>query len=121
MRALLPASLLLAAVLTTACGPTCQSTCTRFYAETECNAPPRGISADEAIPSCITICQDALQIAGPEPSPTDRRFDPTLTAPLNESPTLENEREAAAWMDCVWTFTDDECALLDQQYCAKIF
>lgn len=122
MRATLTACLLATlTVLATACGPTCQSTCSRFYDETECAAGPEGIPTEDAIVQCINICQDALQVTGPEVSPSDRRFNPELTSPLNTSPTLENEREASAWMDCVWTFSDDECYLLDQQYCAKIF
>jgi hypothetical protein len=122
MRATATACLIAAvAMLASACGPTCQDTCRRFYDETECNAPPSGIPSDEAVSSCTQICQEALQVTGEDVAATDRRFDPEITAPLNASTTLANEQEAAAWMDCVGTFTDDECYLLDDQYCAKIF
>jgi hypothetical protein len=106
------------------CNPTCPDTCRRFYDETQCNAAPDGFSADDAIATCTKICQDALQVTGPDvdiDSSKGRAFDPSRIAPLNESITLENERDAAAWMDCVASFSDDECSLLDQQYCVKIF
>jgi hypothetical protein len=105
-----------------ACKPTCQSTCRRFYDPTECNATPQGVASEEAIEGCIDVCQDALQITGPEVDPDDRRFNPDFIAPLNQTSTLASEREAAAWMDCVWSFSDDECeSRLGDQYCVKIF
>ena len=82
-----------------ACKPTCQSTCRRFYDPTECNATPQGVASEEAIEGCIDVCQDALQITGPEVDPDDRRFNPDFIAPLNQTSTLASEREAAAWMD----------------------
>lgn len=122
MRAQATVWLLLAlTALTTACSPTCQTTCQRFYDETECAAGPAGIPNDDAINSCLTICQDALQVTGEPVTTGDRRFDPQIISPGNISSTLENEQEAAAWMDCVASFADDECYLLDQQYCVKIF
>ena len=111
-------------LLSTACKPTCQDTCRHFYADAPdgCGASPSGIPADEAISSCTEVCQNALQIPGEPVNPTDRRFDPERQALLSESNTLANEQEAAAWMDCVWTFSDEECPTrLDQQYCVKIF
>jgi len=114
--------LLLAPAALTACGPTCQSTCRRFYDPIECDATPRGLTSEEAIEQCISVCQNALQVTGPEVTADDRRFNPDFISPLNQSSTLSNEREAAAWMDCVWTFDDDECKTrLADQYCAKIF
>lgn len=110
------------ALLASACGPTCQDSCRRFYDETECDAAPAGLAPEDAIAQCIDICQDALQETGPEVDPNDRRFNPELIVPASESPTLADEREAAAWMDCVWSFSDDECpTALEDQYCARIF
>lgn len=115
------ALLLTVAAATQACQPTCQSTCRHFYDPIECDASPAGLSAEEAIESCIDVCQSALQIAGTVEE-DDRRFDPDFIAPLNQSSTLANEAEAAAWMDCVWSFSDDQCdSRLQDQYCVKIF
>jgi hypothetical protein len=118
------ALLLLASTALTACGPTCQSSCRRFYGSDagECGASPEGLPAEEAIEGCIDICQDALQVTGEPVDPNDPRFNPNFIAPLNQQATLSNEQEAAAWMDCVWSFSDDECfEKLDDQYCVKIF
>lgn len=115
-------ALLAMVTFASACGPTCQSTCRRFYEDEQCNAGPAGLATEEAIGQCQDICQDALQVAGPDVEPGDRRFNPDFVAPLNQSSTLETEREAAAWMDCVWSFSDEECpSRLDDAYCAKIF
>jgi hypothetical protein len=122
-----PAVKLLALGLLTqlgACNPTCQSSCRRFYADAPdgCGASPEGLPAADAIESCIDICQDALQITGEPVDPNDPRFNPKFVAPLNQQATLSNEQEAAAWMDCVWSFTDEECPTkLDDQFCVKIF
>jgi hypothetical protein len=119
------AALALLTVLSTACGqPTCLSTCRRFYAPEPdgCGAAPDGLTTEDAIGQCTDICQAAIQIPGEPVDPNDRRFNPEVVAPLNETHALANEQEAAAWMDCVWTFDDETCPLkLDAQYCAKIF
>jgi hypothetical protein len=113
---------LIAAIFLAGCQPTCSSTCTRFYAETECGAGPEGLPTEDAIQECVAICQEAVTLPGPEVVENDRRFNPDFTAPLDQSHTLDDEREASAWMDCVWSFTDEECHdRLDAQYCAKIF
>ena len=124
MRLIYPALLLLVATQLMACGQTCQTTCRRFYADAPdgCGAAPEGKPADEAIESCIEICQDALQVTGPPVDPNDARFNPNFISPLNQQATLSTEQEAAAWMDCVWSFEDDVCfEKLDDQYCVKIF
>jgi len=111
------------AVLGTGCQPTCQSTCNRYYSVDECDAKPAGIDEDEALQLCLQTCSDALDQPGPAPSPTDARFSPTNSAPPTRSPQIENELEAAAWMDCVWSFEDrDECQdKLNKQVCVQVF
>lgn len=103
------------------CKPTCVSTCNRYYAEEECDARPDGIPADEAIPSCITACEAAIDVPGPAPAATDPRF--LGTAPSPTAGELANEQEAAAWMDCVWSFaTLEECREdLDRQFCMQVY
>ena len=119
---LLPA-LATVAFAATACGPTCAETCRRYHAEDQCDAAPQGLSAEEAIGQCVQICEAALVQTGPEPSARDPRFDPENISSATRSPQIENEREAAAWMDCVATFTDlQECReRLDDQYCVPVF
>lgn len=113
---------LAATILLAGCQPTCQSTCVHFYSDEECGAGPEGKPTEDAIQECIAVCQDALNVPGEEVDPRDRRYNPEFTAPLEQSHTLSNEKEAAAWMDCVWSFPDDECHdRLDAQYCVKIF
>jgi hypothetical protein len=120
MRAL--ALLTTTALLSTACGPTCASSCRRFYDQEACNAGPEGLATEDAIAQCTDICHSALQLTGPEPAADDRRFNPEFIAPATQQTTLANEREAAAWMDCVWSFSDDECGdRLGDRYCALIF
>ena len=116
------AALAMSSVVLTACQPTCQSSCTRFYSDEECGAGPAGQPTEEAIQTCISVCQEALQVPGEDVDSNDRRFNPDFVAQTNESHTLTTEREAAAWMDCVWSFEDDQCfERLDAQYCVKIF
>lgn len=122
MRRSLALALLVAPALLAACGPTCQSTCRRFYEQEQCDALPEGLPREDAISQCYDICQDALQNTGPAITEGDRRFNPELVAPPNVVSTLETEQEVAAWVDCVWSFSDDECHdKLDDQYCVKIF
>ncbi|MFM2162479.1 MAG: hypothetical protein RLZZ383_1991 [Pseudomonadota bacterium] len=112
------------ALASQACAPTCSATCRRFYAPPPegCDAPPESLTAEEAQAQCVAVCNTAMQIPGPAPSPTDRRFDPESIYLAGEVPTLANEKEAAAWIDCVWSFDDDVCHdKLDRQYCAKIY
>lgn len=111
------------AVLCTGCSPTCQSTCNRYYSVDECDAKPAGIEEDEALKACVEVCESAITQPGPAPSPTDPRFSGTASAPPTRSPQIDNELEAAAWMDCVWSFEDrDECKdKLDKQFCVQVF
>jgi hypothetical protein len=99
--------------------PTCQNTCRRFYAEDECNAPPAGRSRDEVITECIDACNEALEVPGPAPDPHDARFDPNKIPPP-QKPVLNNEKEVGAWMDCVWSFSDEECDEALQKHCARV-
>ncbi|MGC6494047.1 MAG: hypothetical protein ACON5B_14520 [Myxococcota bacterium] len=116
------ALLVTASLMNTACGPTCAESCRRFYSEDQCDAAPVGKDANEAIAECTKQCQDALQVPGSPVSSNDARFNPNLRAPLNQSYELANEEEAAAWMDCVWSFSDEECPVeLENQACVPIF
>lgn len=110
----------LAAVLA-GCGPTCQDSCRRMYAEDQCDAGTAGLSTETVIGECTRVCQSALQVPGPDVDAADRRFNPEVLVPAGSAPTLENERQAAAWMDCVWFYDDDECQTrLPDGYCLRV-
>lgn len=94
------------------CGENCRSTCTHVYAESECNIVLFGVTPDNLIDECVRECESALQHVG------EQRFEPSETPASDDAWTLENEAEAAAWMDCVWSQVPEEgpspaCANID--------
>lgn len=78
------------------CGEDCQSACGKIYDASECGIQIGGVTAAELTRSCVNQCKDALETTGPmgEYDPNTRRD------PLNPM-VIENEKQAAAWMDCV--------------------
>ncbi len=104
MRAVLLLSL--ASIGLAGCGErTCQSTCQKVYSTSECNVAIEGEPAQESVENCVARCEDALQIAGDicvEKNGREECYDPNKTYPASDPPELENEKWAAAWMDCVW-------------------
>ncbi|MCB9670100.1 MAG: hypothetical protein H6734_11555 [Alphaproteobacteria bacterium] len=102
-----------------ACGPNCQNTCEQVY--TQCNIQKAGRSQDELLRTCLDQCEGALKKSGDlgDYQPEQRR---TSNAPI----TLENDAQAAAWMDCVWNHAPDasaeQCDEIDPSngYCAPI-
>lgn len=127
MRSLVPFALLAAPALLAACGPTCAQTCERYLAETECDAAPDAISVEEALAGCNAQCNRAMATPGPRPADGDPRFNPGVAGTFTGDPSnaLRNDQEAAAWMDCVWSFTDlAECRRelsSDVQACVPVF
>lgn len=123
MRALL---LVTAAVGATAwlsgCGENCQSTCRHVYDPSECGIELPGVTPDSLIKTCTRECESALQRTG------EMRFDPAQTPAQDDAWSLDNEAEAAAWIDCVWDQVPDEgksaaCGNIDPQQggiCAPI-
>lgn len=109
--------------LLTGCGPNCQNTCQLIFDESECGIKKPGLNADEMINDCVTECEDALQHAG-----TTGDYDPShrYNSAQQGSASLENEAQAAAWMNCVWEMapeaTNEQCQNLDPSvgYCAPI-
>ena len=89
--------------LATACGPTCGEACRKIYEPSECGIQPGGgVSSSELIETCSAACDQALespgQLNGYNPGQRQLRgFE------------LQNETQAAAWMDCVW---EAECDTL---------
>lgn len=112
-RALAGAALLGLSALWAGCDKNCQNTCARIYDECQISVP--GVTPDALKRDCESACEQALTEAGSIGS-----YNPHNRADPTNPPVLENERQAAAWMDCVW---DVECPQLDPQtggICAPI-
>ena len=83
------------------CGENCQTTCRHVYAEDECGIVSPGQTPADIIKDCVDECSNALQQTG------TAGYDPFVTPASDDSIALENEAEAAAWMDCVWQAVPD--------------
>jgi hypothetical protein len=101
-----------AIALLTSCSTSenCQSTCQTLYFEGECNIPTPGRTSDQAFDDCVSDCQYAMERVG-----VMGDYDPNERNTSGQSPTLENEVQAAAWMNCVEATS---CELINDGYCA---
>jgi hypothetical protein len=95
------------------CNPTCQSVCNKVYSEQYCGIVRPGKDQDELISDCIGYCEEALS----EPGELGT-YDPYERVSSSTSVNLDNERQAALWMDCV---SEQSCTRLGQGYCAPIW
>jgi hypothetical protein len=106
-------AVLLLAGLAGGCSENCQNTCARIYSENECGIVIPGVKVADSVNQCQSTCETALKQAGSMGTynPYERHG--------SEPVTLENEKQAAAWMDCVWS---TDCELLDpaEGLCAPI-
>lgn len=93
LRAILLAPLL--TVVGTGCGPDCYSACAKLYQE-ECNISAPGQTQDDLLSECVDECQAALKTPGEVGS-----FDPLRPQSSSNAIEIENDRQAAVWMDCV--------------------
>jgi hypothetical protein len=84
------------------CEKSCQNTCRRIFDATECAVTIAGQTEEDLEQDCTSECEDALQNAGPMGV-----YDPYQGNTAQQPDELENERMAAAWMECVWAV---ECA-----------
>jgi len=87
----------------TACGlagPTCQSSCSKLYLESGCNIQRAGYPAPdgqtELFNKCIDYCENALDKTGDLGD-----YDPYSRSGSTSAISLDNEMQAAVWMDCV--------------------
>ena len=101
------------------CGPNCQSTCSHLFDPSECAIARPNQKPSQQINDCVTACEYALSQPGEVGD-----YDPD-TPNTSSSVELQNERQAAAWMDCVWATApegsldgSDECRAIDEGYCA---
>ena len=131
MSARLPMALCLPAAFAlflSGCGNDCQSTCNKLYGTAPNCGDSRGErgsanyfpglvdfgeSREKKTRQCMDECENALDVPGEVGD-----YRPTEQTPSDEPVSLENDRQAALWMDCVESHSCENLAL---NYCAPIF
>lgn len=107
---------LAALLFTTGCGPDCQSSCEKLWGDgpESCNMTGAGRNTDlqrqEVLSECTASCEQALQRNGELGA-----YDPNVTTGNQEGIRLENEKQAAMWMDCI---DEAACDKLEDGLCA---
>jgi hypothetical protein len=115
-RSVLPLLLSSAALFVSACGPDCQSSCDKLFGDKsdECNIVVPGRSDDagrqDLRNECVSHCQQALARNGDVGD-----YSPDERSSSADEVVLENEKQAALWMDCV---AETSCEDLNSNYCA---
>lgn len=103
------------ALFATGCGPDCQSSCDKLFGDApgQCDlasglpgVDPQNLRAD-----CLSHCNGAMARNGE----VSGDFNPDERSSGADEVTLDNEKEAALWMDCV---ADSSCENLNEGYCA---
>ena len=100
------------ALVQTGCGPNCYSTCSKLYQE-ECKLESPGQTQSELIDTCLDACNSALDTPGEV-----GEYNPFEKQPGDAAITLDNDRQAALWMDCV---AETACEKLESGYCAPVW
>jgi hypothetical protein len=111
MRVRLVAAAVVSVVLGSGCGPNCEDACRKLYGPSpDCDLPTPGWDnwTDKFI-DCRDECEDALKFTGDLGG-----YDPDQRNTTGASIKLANERQAAAWMDCV---DASSCERLSDGYC----
>jgi len=103
-------TLIASTALLQACGANCQEACNRAFNESECNLRIPGETQDDLFDDCVAECEWALRTPGELEG-----YDPDEPSTSGESMVLDNEKQAAVWMDCVM---ETSCERLDQGHCA---
>ena len=101
-----------------ACGPDCQSTCEKLYSKGgECKfTSPGDETGEENFNRCLEECQSAIAVPGAAGD-----YSPEEKTPSSQSIKLENDQQAAMWMDCV---AEKSCELIKTsggRFCAPIW
>ena len=114
MRFLVAGLVVLTSVISS-CGPTCQSTCSRLYSEDQCFIRRAGhVDQTDLRKRCMDECEDALKIPG-----TVAGYDPYESSGSSINIELENEMQAALWMDCI---NEQSCERLESGgFCAPVW
>lgn len=85
-----------AGLLLGGCERNCQESCAKIYDASECGIQPGAQSSAELQRDCVDTCTAALQKTGPMGD-----YDPNTPRDPQDPKTIDNEKQAAAWMDCV--------------------
>lgn len=101
-------ALIAATAILEGCGPTCQSSCHRLYTG-ECQLATPGATPEDMYLQCMDMCEPALGVPGDLGD-----YDPDQRHSGSSSVTIDNERQAAAWMDCV---AQTDCQRISEGYC----
>ena len=111
-------ALFFVAAFASGCGPDCYSSCEKLYGDAagECNIQIPGKEGEsgrqEMVSACVAHCENAMKQAGEIGD-----YAPNEKSSGNDDISLENEKQAALWMDCV---ADTSCDNLDKNYCAPV-
>ncbi len=101
-----------------AVGPSCYDSCEKLFGDGDgqCNIQIPGKEGPsgraEMVSRCVAHCESAMNRAG-----EIGNYTPNERASGDDDISLENEQQAALWMDCV---AQTSCDLLDKNYCAPI-
>lgn len=101
-----------------ALGPSCYDACEKIFGDSDgqCNIQIPGKEGEsgrsEMINKCVAHCESALNRAGEVGD-----YSPNERASGDDDVALENEQQAALWMDCV---AETSCDNLDKNYCAPV-
>ncbi|MEL6346203.1 MAG: hypothetical protein AAFV53_24040 [Myxococcota bacterium] len=93
-------------------GPDCQDTCNKLYQSEQCDRTSDE-RRDDRLNACNDACEQALEIPGEQGD-----YDPYDFLDNNSEIELENDKQAAVWMECIDTLT---CDNIDQGQCRPIF
>jgi len=102
MRAL---CVIAASLLLTACGTSCPDACNKLYSDVECNLSVGGLTQEEALRECTDMCEDAMVQTGEMGDYNPER--PGSGTGIE----LENQTQAAAWMDCIEARTCEDISI----------
>ncbi len=100
------------------CGPDCQTTCEKLYAQgAACEFTSAGDpNGEKNFTRCMETCNEAIQTPGDAGD-----YNPNEKTPSSQSIDLENDQQAALWMDCI---EEKSCELLKTsggRFCAPIW
>jgi len=113
MRAFTLVALFGAAWASTGCiGPSCQSTCSTIFGEPpdQCGLQVPGKDLEDSFRDCRDACEVALTQTGEVGD-----YNPFEANTGGFAAVLENEKQAALWMDCV---EEHSCEDLSDGFCA---
>lgn len=85
------------------CGHDCQDTCQHIYDPSECGIVKGGETSEELIRTCLSECNEAMKHNGELDG-----YEPYSHSSSLENFRLENEKQAALWMECVWDVAPDD-------------